>query len=126
MSKAKKTAQSIMEMADGAFLERVNYEMEKVVDNILDPNTKATKTRKITVTIELTPDDDRGKIDVSVTAKSTLAPTNPVGTSLAFVGGENGEAVLAEMTPQIPGQMYIDGSVQEEPKIIKLAANGGR
>lgn len=120
-----KTTQSIMEMAGGAFLERVNYEMEKVVDNILDPNTKATKTRKITVTIELTPDDDRGKIDVSVTAKSTLAPTNPVGTSLAFVSDSNGEAMLAEMTPQIPGQMYIDGSVQEEPKILKLYGNGG-
>lgn len=117
--------QSIMQMANGAFLERVDYEMERVVDNILDPNTNATKARKITVTIELKPDDDRGKINVSVTAKSTLAPTNPVGTSLAFTSDANGEAVLAEMTPQIPGQMYLDGSTQEAPKILKLYANGG-
>lgn len=119
------TKQSIIEMAGGAFLERIDYEMEKVVDNILDPNTKPTKPRKITVTIELTPDDDRGKINVNVTAKSTLAPTNPVGTSLTFVSDRNGEAVLAEMTPQIPGQMYIDGSTQDEPKILKLCGNGG-
>lgn len=119
------TKQSIMQMAGGAFLERVDYEMEKVVENILDPNTKATKTRKITVTIELTPDDDRGKINVNVTAKSTLVPTNAVGTSLAFVSDRNGEAVLAEMTPQIPGQMYIDGTEQEEPAILRLA-NGGK
>lgn len=73
---------SIMRMARGAFEERVDYEMDKVIQNILDPNTKATAKRKITLTIELTPDDERRQIQVSVTAKSTLAATNPVATSL--------------------------------------------
>lgn len=50
---------SIMSMARGAFEERVDYEMGKVIQNILDPNTKATAKRKITLTIELTPDDER-------------------------------------------------------------------
>ena len=50
---------SIMSMARGAFEERVDYEMDKVIQNILDPNTKATAKRKITLTIELTPDDER-------------------------------------------------------------------
>ncbi len=44
---------SIMSMARGAFEERVDYEMDKVIQNILDPNTKATAKRKITLTIEL-------------------------------------------------------------------------
>ena len=48
---------SIMSMARGAFEERVDYEMDKVIQNILDPNTKATAKRKITLTIELTPED---------------------------------------------------------------------
>ena len=69
---------SIMSMARGAFEERVDYEMDKVIQNILDPNTKATAKRKITLTIELTPDDERRTIGVSVTAKSTLAATNRV------------------------------------------------
>ena len=30
---------SILEMSMGAILERVDYEMGKVIDNILDPNT---------------------------------------------------------------------------------------
>lgn len=46
---------SILEMSMGAILERVDYEMGKVMDNILDPNTKATAKRKISVTLELTP-----------------------------------------------------------------------
>lgn len=33
-------ATSILEMARGGFLEQVDYEMNKVIDNILDPNTK--------------------------------------------------------------------------------------
>lgn len=61
---------SIMSMARGAFEERVDYEMDKVIQNILDPNTKATAKRKITLTIELTPDDERRTIGVSVTAKA--------------------------------------------------------
>lgn len=36
---------SILEMSMGAILERVDYEMGKVMDNILDPNTKATAKR---------------------------------------------------------------------------------
>lgn len=66
---------SIMSMARGAFEERVDYEMDKVIQNILDPNTKATAKRKITLTIELTPDDERRTIGVSVTAKSITDET---------------------------------------------------
>lgn len=73
---------SILQMAQGAFQERVDYEMQRCVDNILDVNTKATAKRKITLTIELTPDDDRRQIRVNVVAKATLAATNPVATSL--------------------------------------------
>lgn len=111
---------SILEMSMGAILERVDYEMGKVMENILDPNTKATAKRKITLTIELTPDDERRQIQVSVTAKSTLAATNPVATSLYVTGDSNGELVVAEMVPQVPGQLNMDGTQQEAPKLLKL------
>jgi hypothetical protein len=114
---------SIMRMARGAFEERVDYEMDKVIQNILDPNTKATAKRKITLTIELTPDDERRQIQVSVTAKSTLAATNPVATSLYVTGDGNGELVVAEMVPQVPGQMNMDGTQQEPPKLLKLVTH---
>lgn len=103
---------SIMSMARGAFEERVDYEMDKVIQNILDRNTKATAKRKITLTIELIPDDERRTIGVSVTAKSTLAATNPVATALYVTSDGNGELVVAEMVPQVPGQMNMDGTQQ--------------
>ena len=41
------TRKSILQMAKGAIEERVDYEVNRVVDNILDQNTKATGKRNI-------------------------------------------------------------------------------
>ena len=112
---------SILESSRGAILERVDYEMGKVIDNIMDPNTKATGKRKITVTLELIPGSDRRTITLNTTAKSTLVPSDPVTTSL-YISSQpgTGEMVVAEMVPQIPGQMNMDGSEQKQPNIIKF------
>lgn len=112
---------SILEMSMGAILERVDYEMGKVIDNILDPNTKPTGKRKITVSLELIPSADRRTITVHTTAKSALVPTDPVTTSL-FITNQpgSGEMVVAEMVPQVPGQVAFDGSEQAQPKILNF------
>ena len=112
---------SILEMSMGAILERVDYEMGKVIDNILDPNTKPTGKRKITVSLELIPSADRRTITVQATAKSALVPTDPVTTSL-FITNQpgSGEMVVAEMVPQVPGQVAFDGSEQAQPKILNF------
>lgn len=112
---------SILEMSSGAILERVDYEMGKVLDNILDPNTKADAKRKISVTVELLPSADRRTIVVKTTVKSTLCPTDSILTGL-HVGSQpgTGEMVVAELTSDGPGQIYMDGSVQDEPKILKV------
>ena len=90
--------------------------MTKAIGNIMDPNTSATAARKITVTLTLKPDDTRQNIAVSYVAKSTLAPTNPVTTSLYVVDEES----IVEMVPQIPGQLAVDASEQEAPPMLKL------
>ena len=112
---------SILEMSMGAIMERVDYEMERVINNILDPNTKATAKRKINITLELVPDAKRQVVTVLTTAKSVLCPTEPITTSLCITSkASTGEMVVAEMTPQIPGQMDFGGGVQEHPKILHL------
>lgn len=116
---------SILQMAKGAFQERVDLEMSKIIDNILDPNTKPTQKRKLTMTIEFVPDDSRSDIAVNVVVKSNLAPTVPARTSLYIAGdGSTGECQVVEMVPQIPGQVSLDGKEQDAPaalKIIKFA-----
>ena len=112
---------SILEMSMGAILERVDYEMGRVLDNILDPNTKPTGKRKITVSLELVPSADRRTITVLTTAKATLVPTDPVTTSLYITNQPStGEMVVAEMVPQVPGQTALDGTEQAQPKILNF------
>lgn len=111
---------SILQMARGAIQERADYEMSRLLANILDANTSPTAKRKLTITLELKPDDARQNISVSVTAKSALAPTNPVVTSLYVADNDN----VVEMVPQIPGQFGIDGAEQEAPPALKLIKFG--
>lgn len=116
----KLNRESILRMAQGTFEERVDRAMAEAIDNILDPNTKATAKRSITLNIELRPDKERSHIEVSVSVKTKLETLNPVPTSLAIVADGNGELVVAEMVSQVPGQMSMAGDIQEEPKILKL------
>lgn len=115
---------SIMQMAMGAIMERVDYEMDRVVDNILDLNTKPDAKRKITITLELTPSIDRAKIKVAATAKSALVPTAAVETSLLVNSDKNGEVVISEIGAAIPGQMDMDGGEQPQPKLLKFVNQG--
>lgn len=113
---------SLLQMAKGAIQERVDYEVSRVVDNILDMNTEAKVKRKVVLTIVMVPDDDRQVVKIEASAKSTLAPVTPVGTSLVITADGNGEMMLAEIIPQVPGQLSMTGEEQERPKILKLAA----
>ena len=115
---------SLLQMAKGAIQERVDYEVSRVVDNILDMNTEAKVKRKVTLTIEMVPDEDRRVVKIAASAKSTLAPVVPVGTSLVVTSDGNGEMILAEIAPQVPGQLSMAGTEQEAPKILKIAAQG--
>jgi hypothetical protein len=115
------TTKSISEMANGAFQEIIDAEMCRIIDNILDPNTSATAKRKLTVTFEFTADDGRSNILVKHTTKCTFAPKNPQVTSL-YIAGEasTGEMQIVEMTPQLPGQVGLDGKEQDGPYALRL------
>lgn len=113
---------SILRMAAGAIEEKVDYEVTRVIDNILDMNTKPDAKRKITITLEFQPDSERKHIGLNVTAKATLCPTAATSTSLCITSDGNGEMVVAEMVPQIPGQLNMDGAEQAQPKILRLVA----
>ena len=107
-------------LANGAFTSQINRELEKVTENIQDPNTDATAKRRITVVIEFKPNEARNFVTTGVQAKSTLAPA--LGAVTALNMGKDlktGEVEAVEIGNQIPGQMYIDDvetpqAVQEE------------
>ena len=114
------TKKSFLELCKGAMLERFDYEMEKVIDNILDPNTPAKKPRSITLTLTLKSDEERRQLFHETIVKPKLQPTNPIAGSVAIVPDHNGELTVVEMVPQIPGQMNVNGNEQDEPTVIHL------
>lgn len=102
------------EFANGAFTQQINRELEKVTQNIQDPNTDATAKRRITVVIEFKPNEERNFVTTGVQAKSTLAPS--LGAVTALNMGKNlktGEVEAVEIGNQIPGQMSI-GDMEEQ------------
>ena len=111
---------SVLEMAMGAIAEITDYEVERVVANIMDPNTNATAKRKITITLTFAPDDYRQQIGMDAQAKTSLAPIQPVRTSLCITKA----LLLAEMTPQVPGQVDMDGDETPMPAMARVGRAG--
>lgn len=110
----------ILEMARGALMERANYELERIVENILDRNTPAAKKRKLTVTIELLPDDDRKMIQISASAKSTLMPTTPIQSAFWLSPDENGVPVMRELLAESPEQMVLPEVEEQAQPVIAM------
>lgn len=110
---------SFMDMANGGFKERVDYEMPGMIRNILDPNTPTKFKRKLTITAVFEVDETRQNIAVHFEVKSALAPTKPLTTFL-YVADEH---TIVEMAPQIPGQQSMDGTEQGTAPILKLVQN---
>ena len=115
---------SLLQMAKGAIQERVDYEVARVVDNILDMNTEVNAKRKVVLTIVMVPDDDRQAVKIQASAKSTLAPVVSVGTTLVITEDRNGEIVLKEAVPQVPGQIGMNGEEQDEPRTLCWTGKG--
>lgn len=115
----KQETTSIIEMARGAVIERIDLEMFKIMENIQDLNTEPSKERSITITVKMKPDNNRENIKVAYEVKSKLAPAAPIETSL-FSGIHGGQIYAVENVPQIPGQMALNNTEQEPPKLVAL------
>lgn len=108
-----------LELGKGAMLERFDYELDRILDNIIDPNTPATKPRKIQMTITFKPDAERQHIGYEFVVKSTPQPTNPIQGATAVMTGGGGIA-LVELLPQIPGQYDVHGGEQRQPDVVRM------
>ena len=86
---------NLSNIAGGVTTELFNHELEKVAKNIADINTKAKFKRKIVLTFEFSPDDEREEVMLSVKSKITLAPIKEC-TKTIYCGSRNGKAILLE------------------------------
>lgn len=102
-------------LAGGAIQEAINFGLEEVFENILDPNTEAEKARKLTIVIDIKPDETRQILKTKITCKPTLVPANSITTQM-LLGREGDKIVANELTKNNPNQMNFDDLEKENEK----------
>lgn len=111
----------IATLARGAIDERASDEIQKVLENISDPNTAWKKKRKVTIDLSFeSMDKDRDRISVNIVVKSSIAPYEAISTQLYVGQGNNGQVVAGEyIKGNLPGQSEIDVQTGEVLKLVK-------
>ena len=67
---------TLEKFAGGVLKEKFNTELQKVLDNIADPNTDFKKTRKISLEIVFKANEDRDLAEVDIKSKATIVEAN--------------------------------------------------
>ncbi|QHQ75079.1 replication terminator protein [Bacillus pumilus] len=96
--------------AEGALKEQFNIELQRILENIADPNTDPKAKRKLTIQVALYGDESRDVVFTNVVAKSQLAPAREVEAKLFMDTDLQGNVSGAELKSGILGQTYIDDS----------------
>ena len=99
----------LSDLANGAIQEKLDYELNKVFNNIHDLNTKAQDKRGITIKLEFKPDKNRQTVSVDSSFATKLA--NIEGVSTIVLTGKDlasGNVEAKELKSSIPGQTYFD------------------
>ena len=94
---------TIETMSDGAAIERMNLELERVLKNILDKNTDPTAAREVVLKIRLKPRNDRAAAEVSIQAMSKLAPIVGHNTEIYIGRDLSGQPECSEI---IQGDLF--------------------
>lgn len=106
---------NLEQFVGGKLSVQLNKALEKVTENIQDPNTDAQKVRKINVSISFRPNDERNFAATTVETKLSLAPE--LGATTALSMGRDlrtGEVEAVEIFNQIPGQMNVEDVIDQE------------
>lgn len=100
--------------AGGELSRQINRDIEAVMRNVVDPNTDVKAKRKITVTIEFKPNEQRNFITTNVNSKPTLAPALGAVTALGVPQDLTSGAIdVAEIGSKMP-----EATVKVEGKTV--------
>lgn len=86
-------------LAGGAASDLFNHEMDRVLNNINDINTKAEAVREITIKLKIVPNDDRSYCHAEVAVTSKLAPVRPHKASM-HISTHLGQLIATEYNPK--------------------------
>ena len=92
-------AVSLATLAGGAAVERFDYELQRVLENIADFNTKPDAVREVILKVKIKPDHDRAFTIAEIQASSKLAPVKPETTSI-YVHSSSSGVTATEYNPR--------------------------
>ena len=99
---------NLEEFAGGALQEKFDDAFEKIVSNMLDPNTPWKNKRKISVEVTLTQNEERSDTSVDVSVVTKLAPVKPIETRMTIGRDLRTREIYAEeYGKQVRGQMSL-------------------
>lgn len=102
---------NLSQLANGGIQEKINSELEKVLDNIMDPNTSPKEKRKLVITLTFSPNEDRSLITTEANIKPSLAAQNNVSTMImAEKDWKTGEIYANELQSGAKGQTFFDNN----------------
>jgi len=111
---------SLANLGGGAVVEKFGKALEKVLENVLDPNTKAEKERSITLTVTFRPSESRHRAGVTVDVRAKLASARPYETQAYFgLDPKTGEVLIAEDNPE---QVTIESFIQTKDNTVPIDA----
>lgn len=99
----------LKEMVGGGLQEQFSKSFEKVIENLLNPNTPYKNNREINIKLKFTQNEARNDVKCAVQVVEKLAPQAPMET--AFAIGKNlrdGKLYAEEYGKQLKGQASID------------------
>jgi hypothetical protein len=105
---------SIDTLEGGDAKEKVNWEIQRAIDNCLDLNTEFKKTRKVTLTISMVPTEDRKKVAITYQAGSKLVPEK-AGATVAHIGSDESGVSIGYV--DVSKQTDIDDLISNVSKI---------
>lgn len=100
---------SLNDIAGGALQEKVNEAMNRVLENMQDPNTPWKVKRNISIKIGFVQNEERDDTAVELSINTKLAPVSPIVTRMS-IGTDlrTGQVYAEEYGKQVRGQMSID------------------
>ena len=114
---------SFATLAGGGVEEKLQYALSEVAANIADPNTDAKKTRKVTMTLTLKPNESRMITNVDIDVKTSLVAPVGISTTLMIDRDKEGKIVAQEIHGKDPKQGRID---YETGEVIHLAERSAK
>ena len=106
---------SLVDIGQGAAVEKFDHELQQALDNIQDPNTPARKARKVVLTVTITPDEEREMGKVRIEAKCVLPAPEPSDIKWFLGRKPDGKGEASEYNPR-QHRMDFDGDQPEAPE----------